>query len=153
MFWLLHLLFSFLSSFFFAVIFDAPKRLFVSAGIVGSCGWMVFEVLNYHYSMNAIYASMFGSLILGIVSHLMARFHKEPVIIFMVPGIIPLVPGGVAFDATKNLIILNYGKAMNLMFEVTLVAGAIAVGLLFADQLSKFLISKPKRKSHDKRPV
>lgn len=38
----------------------------------------------------------------------MARKQKEPAIIFMVTGIIPLVPGGLAYDATKNLVLLNF---------------------------------------------
>ena len=58
----------------------------------------------------------------------------------MVTGIIPLVPGGLAYDATKNLVLLHFGKAINTMLEVTL-AGAIALGLLFADQISKIVIS------------
>ena len=61
----------------------------------------------------------------------------------MVTGIIPLVPGGLAFDATKNLVLLQFGKAINTMLEVTLIAGAIALGLLFAIkfQKSSFLVS------------
>ena len=39
--WLLNLLFSFTASFFFAVVFDAPKKLFLPAGIVGALGWMM----------------------------------------------------------------------------------------------------------------
>ena len=58
----------------------------------------------------------------------------------MVPGIIPLVPGGLAFDATKNLVLLDFSKAINTMLEVTLIAGAIALGL-FADQISKIILS------------
>lgn len=63
----------------------------------------------------------------------------------MVPGIIPLVPGGLAFDATKNLILIQFSKAINTMLEVTLIAGAIALGLLFADQISKLIITGTKR--------
>ena len=59
----------------------------------------------------------------------------------MVPGIIPLVPGGLAFDATKNLVLLDFSKAINTMLEVTLIVGAIALGLLFADQISKIILS------------
>ena len=35
----------------------------------------------------------------------MSRYYKRPMIIFIVAGIIPLVPGGLAYDATKNLVI------------------------------------------------
>lgn len=40
----------------------------------------------------------------------------------MVTGIIPLVPGGLAYDATKNLVLLNFSTAINTMLEVTLIA-------------------------------
>lgn len=80
-------------------------------------------------------------LALGLLSHYMARKQKEPAIIFMVTGIIPLVPGGLAYDATKNLVLLNFSTAINTMLEVTLIAGAIALGLLFADQISKLIVS------------
>ena len=96
-----------------------------------------YQGLNTH----TIYSSFFGSLALGLISHYMARTKREPAIIFMVPGIIPLVPGGLAFDATKNLVLLDFSKAINTMLEVTLIAGAIALGLLFADQISKIILS------------
>ena len=95
-----------------------------------------YQGLNTH----TIYSSFFGSLALGLISHYMARTKREPAIIFMVPGIIPLVPGGLAFDATKNLVLLDFSKAINTMLEVTLIAGAIALGL-FADQISKIILS------------
>ncbi|RIL71391.1 threonine/serine exporter family protein [Staphylococcus devriesei] len=141
MFWILNLLFSFMSSFFFCVIFDAPRRLYLSCGFVGAFGWMVYILFYHGFSIHTIYSSFLGSLALGLISHYMARRKKEPAIIFMVPGIIPLVPGGLAFDATKNLVLLEFGQAINTMLEVTLIAGGIALGLLFADQISKIIIS------------
>lgn len=141
MFWIFNFIFSFLASLFFCVIFDAPRKLYFACGFVGACGWMVYTVLFNGFELHTIYSSFFGSLALGLLSHYMARLKKEPVIIFMVTGIIPLVPGGLAYDATKNLVLLHFGKAINTMLEVTLIAGAIALGLLFADQISKIVIS------------
>ena len=54
-----------------------------------------------------------GSLILGLLSHTMSRRYKRPVIIFIVPGIIPLVPGGAAYEATRFLVSNNYTSAVN----------------------------------------
>lgn len=141
MFWILNFVFSFLASLFFCVIFDAPRKLYLSCGFVGSCGWMVYILFYDGLQVHTIYSSFFGSLALGLLSHYKARHMKEPVIIFMVTGIIPLVPGGLAYDATKNLVLLHFSRAINTMLEVTLIAGAIALGLLFADQISKIVIS------------
>jgi len=140
--WLLHLLFSFTASFFFAVLFDAPKRLFFFAGVAGATGWTVSRILLDLFSMHEIYATMFGTLVLGIVCHLMARLLKEPATMFMVPGIIPFVPGGLAYEATSLLVQFEYNQSLNTMLEVILIAGAVAVGLLFSDQLSKMFIHK-----------
>lgn len=141
MFWILNFIFSFLASLFFCVIFDAPRKLYLSCGVVGACGWMIYILFYNGLQVHTIYSSFFGSLALGLLSHYMARYKKEPAIIFMVTGIIPLVPGGLAYDATKSLVLLHFNKAINTMLEVTLIAGAIALGLLFADQISKIIIS------------
>ena len=145
MFWILNLIFSYLAALFFGVIFDIPKRLYHTTGIVGACGWIVYTIFYDTLEFHTIYSNFFGGLALGLLSHVMARYKKEPVILFMVPGIIPLVPGALAFDATKNLILIQFSKAINTMLEVTLIAGAIALGLLFADQISKLIITGTKR--------
>ena len=58
----------------------------------------------------------------------------------MVPGIIPLVPGGLAFDATKNLVLLDFSKAINTMLEVTLILAPLRSAYV-ADQISKIILS------------
>ena len=58
----------------------------------------------------------------------------------MVPGIIPLVPGGLAFDATKNLVLLDFSKAINTMLEVTLIVWRHCARLI-TDQISKIILS------------
>ena len=70
----------------------------------------------------------------------------------MIPGIIPLVPGGLAFDATKNLVLLEFSKAINTMLEVTLIVGAIALGLLFADHFFKLMLSDKYKLSRHRKP-
>lgn len=145
LFWISHFFFSYIASLFFCIIFDAPKRMYFYAGFVGACGWTVYIILYSGLHIHTIYASFFSSLTLGLISHIMARLKKEPVIIFMIPGIIPLVPEGLAFDTTKSLIILQFSKAVPTMLEVTLIAGAIAMGLLFADQIARLVITSKSK--------
>lgn len=152
MFWILNLVFSCTASLFFGVIFDVPKRLYNTVGFVGASGWMIYTLFYETFELHTIYSSFFGSLVLGILSHIMARVKKEPVILFMIPGIIPLVPGGLAFDATKNLVLLEFSKAINTMLEVTLIAGAIALGLLFADHFFKLILSDKYKLSRHRKP-
>jgi uncharacterized membrane protein YjjB (DUF3815 family) len=121
------------------VIYDAPKKLFIPAGFAGAMGYMVYFVLTESFHMDSIYTSLLGSLTLGLLSHIMSRIFKAPVVIFMIPGIIPLVPGSIAFRATQQLVTLQFTDATNTFIRAILVAGAIALGLLISDQLSKTL--------------
>lgn len=69
----------------------------------------------------------------------MSRILKSPVVIFMIPGIIPLVPGSLAYKAMQQLVTLNFTEANNTFIRTILIAGSIALGLLLSDQLSKTL--------------
>ncbi|WP_398573646.1 threonine/serine exporter family protein, partial [Staphylococcus epidermidis] len=60
--------------------------------------------------------------------------------IFMVTGIIRLVPGGVGYDGSKNLVLLEFGKGIKRMVEVRLIGGGIGLGLLFGDEICKMVI-------------
>lgn len=133
---LLNIFFSFGASFFFALLFSAPKHLLVPAGIVGAVGWEMYQ-LGLYFDTSVVQASMIGGFFIGIMSHYMTRKFLSPVIIFIVPGIIPLVPGGTAYEAIKNLVLNNYHEAILTMIKVTLISSAIALGLLIADLLSK----------------
>lgn len=136
-------IFSFLTAFCFAFVYDSPKRLFIPAGLCGGCGYIIYHVATVILNVDSIYASLLGSFTLGILSHIMARVMKSPVIIFMVPGIIPLVPGSIFFKAAQKLLTLDFNEANVIFIRATLIAGAIAVGLLFSDQFAKSFIRKP----------
>ncbi|MGT0197923.1 threonine/serine exporter family protein [Staphylococcus aureus] len=93
------------------------------------------------FNVHTIYSTFFGSLALGLLSHYMARKQKEPAIIFMVTGIIPFI-WWLSIRCYKkfSLIKFQHSNKYNVL-EVTLIAGAIALGLLFADQISKLIVS------------
>lgn len=140
---ILMFIFSFLTAFCFAFVYDAPKRLFVPARLCGGCGYIVYYIATVLLNVDSIYASLLGSFTLGILSHIMARLVKSPVILFMIPGIIPLVPGSIFFKAAQKLLTLDFVQASDIFIRATLIAGAIAVGLLFSDQIAKSFIRKP----------
>lgn len=123
---------SFLATMLFSILFNAPRRLLLACGFVGAMGWIIYK-LTFDADLGKVLASFLGSFILGLMSHVMSRRYKRPVIIFIVPGIIPLVPGGLAYEATRFLVSNEYTHAVNTFLEVTLISGAIAFGILCAE--------------------
>ena len=132
LFYLFHFTISFISTVLFSIIFNAPKKLLVACGFVGAVAWTIYQ-FTVVMDLGKVGASFLGSLILGLMSHTMSRRYKRPVIIFIVPGIIPLVPGGAAYEATRYLVSNNYTYAVNTFLEVTLISGAIAFGILVSE--------------------
>lgn len=132
LFYLFHFTISFISTVLFSIIFNAPKKLLVACGFVGAVAWTIYQ-FTVGMDLGKVGASFLGSLILGLMSYTMSRRYKRPVIIFIVPGIIPLVPGGAAYEATRYLVSNNYTYAVNTFLEVTLISGAIAFGILVSE--------------------
>lgn len=58
-------------------------------------------------------------------------------IIFNIPGLVPLVPGATAYQAVRALVLGNFDQALSLTFRVAMVAGAIAVGFMMAQLLAE----------------
>ena len=63
--------------------------------------------------------------------------YKKPILIFYVAGIIPLVPGGVAYNAMRSFIESDYFGGVELSAEVMILSGGIAIGLMFSEVMNQ----------------
>lgn len=122
----------------FGILFNAPKHSLFQCGMVGMFSWMVYYIL-VEQGLDAVPASLFGSILVGILSQLCAKIFKMPIIIFNVSGIIPLVPGGLAYDAMRKFVENDYYTAVQLSAKVMLLAGAIAIGLMFSEVIHQLM--------------
>jgi uncharacterized membrane protein YjjB (DUF3815 family) len=127
---------SFIATAAFGVIFNAPKETLIKCGLVGMGGWIIYYITE-DYKGDAVLATLAATLFVGIVSQELAKFYKTPVIIFSVSGIIPLVPGGLAYDTMRNFVENDYFSAINLGAKVTLLSGSIAFGLVFSEVINQ----------------
>ncbi|MBA9027994.1 MULTISPECIES: threonine/serine exporter family protein [Bacillaceae] len=123
---------SFIASAAFGIIFNAPKETLVKCGFIGMAGWSVYYIL-YVRDVSSIVATLVASLVVAIISQFLAKLYKMPVIIFSVAGIIPLVPGGISYNAMRHFVENDYNTAIQLAAKVVMLSGAIAMGLLFSE--------------------
>ena len=94
-----HLLFSFLATVTFGIITNIPRKALVACGITGMTGWMIYYVLTQTFDASQTFANFLGTVGLGIASIFFSRYKKMPMIIFYIPSLVPLVPGGKRFGA------------------------------------------------------
>ncbi|EUJ51026.1 threonine/serine exporter family protein [Paenilisteria rocourtiae] len=137
MFWtiLMQLAFSFLATLAFAIITNVPRRSLIECGLTGTFGWMTYWILM-HLDAGTTMSTLAGAFVVAIASFFFAKSKRLPVTIFNVPGIVPLVPGGLAYQAVRNFVLGDYLEAISFSVRVALVAGAIAAGLVLSEVLN-----------------
>ncbi|TWE04830.1 uncharacterized membrane protein YjjB (DUF3815 family) [Neobacillus bataviensis] len=127
---------SFLATAAFGILFNAPKESLIKCGLIGMGGWLIYFLLE-GYNHDPIAATLAATIFIALLSQEMAKLYKMPVIIFSVAGIIPLVPGGLAYDAMRNIVENNYNDAIARAARVLMLAGSIAFGLVFSEVINQ----------------
>ena len=71
----------------------------VFGAIVGGLGWTVYSVTIAVGQSAGTQSYFWGALVVAILSEILALVQKKPATIYLVPGLLPLVPGGGMFAA------------------------------------------------------
>ncbi|MCM3762570.1 threonine/serine exporter family protein [Alkalihalobacillus oceani] len=133
------LLFCFIATVAFGVIFNVPKRVLWVGGAIGALAWFLYSTLPT-LGITVVFATAVAALASATCSHVMAKLYRVPVTTFSIPGIIPLVPGSKAYFTMLAFVDGDYLNGLQIGIETMLQAGAIAAGLVFA--LSVFSLGK-----------
>ncbi|MCM3162500.1 threonine/serine exporter family protein [Metabacillus litoralis] len=139
---------SFIASAAFGIIFNAPVQALFRCGFAGMVGWMIYIGL-FEYSNDSVFASLIASFVIAIISQYYAKKHKTPVIIFNVSGIIPLVPGGLAYDAMRQVVENDYNAAIPLAAKAFMISGAIAIGLVLSEVMNQIIRKAKQKRNHE----
>lgn len=140
-----HMLLSFIAAAGFGIIFNAPRQSLIQCGFVGMAGWMVYRLMT-DADFDVILAAFSGAFVVSLIGHVMAKHYKTPIIIFIVAGIIPLVPGGSAYDTMRRVVSNDYSGAIPLAMKAFIISGAIAMGLVFAEVFVQITMKRIIRK-------
>ncbi|PAV31321.1 hypothetical protein CIL05_01320 [Virgibacillus profundi] len=142
---IIQLITSFIASAGFGILFNAPRQALIQCGLVGMSGWMLYYWVVFT-GMDVVPATIFAAMLVAVLSQICAKFYKKPIIIFNVSGIIPLVPGGMAFNAMRHFVENDYLTAVELSAKVMLLAGGIAIGLMFSEVVNQVVRKFPAKR-------
>ena len=105
---LVSIFFSYIATTAFAVLFNAPKRTLIPVGLIGAVGWSVYLLMRDYFSYSSPLSIFCGTVVLSLMSELFARIYKQPVTLFTIPGIVPLVPGLPIYQGMYYMIMRRY---------------------------------------------
>jgi len=135
---LLAFLFAFCSTVGFSILFHVPKKLIAAAGLVGALGWLTYTYFIISGSGN-ILACFAGSCVVALISDIFSRAFKDAATIFIIPGILPLVPGAGMYYTMLAILEGDVDKTASAGTETLMMAGSIAVALLAVASVIKLL--------------
>ncbi|NJN54818.1 MAG: threonine/serine exporter [Anaerolineae bacterium] len=135
----------------FAVLFNVPRHLLLGCALAGGVGHVV-RTVGISLGLPLEGATLVAATAVGFLSEWLAKRYQSPRIVFSVPGVIPMVPGVLAYQAMlgvfelAGLIQLTGDPAANVMVStavfgiktglvlIALALGIIAPNLLFRRQ-------------------
>jgi uncharacterized membrane protein YjjB (DUF3815 family) len=135
------------ATFSFCVLFNIKGKNMFVASLGGGLGWLIYLLL-LHFELTETSSLFFASITLGIFSEIMARVLKTPVTTFIVPALIPLVPGGGMYYTMLESVQGNIYTSLETGLQTLSNAGALAVGIVFVSSISRIIntikVKEPK---------
>lgn len=130
----------------FAVIFNCPRQKVYLGGFCGGVAWVVYSFV-YVSTINELLGVFFGAVAAAVLSRVLSYRHMAPSTLFLIPGIVPLVPGSLMYKTMKGVLETNIYDTFIEASRAIKFAGVIAVAivLVFSLPYSVFEIGKQKK--------
>lgn len=133
-------------SYFFCGIFNGRGRALFFGALGGVIGWGVYLLTGGSFPEDLI-SYLIASMVITLYSEVLARIKKAPTTVFLVPSLIPLVPGGHLFYTMQFFINKQYYLFAQRGLYTISVAGVLALGIMLATTVTKPIFDAMKGKS------
>lgn len=132
-----HFIYAFTCTIGFAIIFNTPKNSLIKAGLSGAIGWTIYT-LAFQYSASAVFSTFAGAFFVALSGEIFAIKDKNPITVYIIPGIVPLVPGYSLYYTMLSVLENDNTTAAARGGEALMVAIAIAAALTIILSLNAF---------------
>ncbi len=122
----------------FAYFFQISKYDIAWSSLAGGLGWVVFLLVQRNFD-SSVAPSFAGALCVGLASEFLAVAFRKPATVYIVPAVIPFVPGGGMYQTMLYSVLGNMDAAAVTGFRTLSAAAAIAVGIAIASSLARLL--------------
>ena len=123
------LLLAFLGSVGFALRFHLRKTLIIPASIGGIMSWGIYLLSHQVWQQGIFISCLVASLCVALYSEVLARKLKAPAMLFLIPGIVPLIPGSNLYYSMSNAVAGQWDVAKDYSIRMIEFALGIAIGI------------------------
>lgn len=124
-----HFIFAAVATAGFAVFFNVPLKLLFPSAVVGGIGWVVYLAIM-ELTNNTSLSGFIAAASVSAMSEILARKLYQPAILFVISGILPLIPGIGLYNTMLAIIQEDYLLAATKGASAMLLSCSIALGVL-----------------------
>lgn len=146
---LLEIISSFVGSLGFGILFNIRGKSLYLASLGGVLGWFTYRSLSIYNITSSSSAIFIATICISIFSEVMARLEKQPVTVYIIAAMIPLVPGSGMFYTTYEAVQGNLSNALHIGIKTLYDAGFIATGIILVSTIAR-IVKKVQLKNHKK---
>ena len=137
---LFNLALGFMSGIGFTSLINIPKRSILVASVISGVGWLLYN-LGVEADYSKVTAAFLATIAIEVLSEVSSRIFKDAASVYIIPSILPLVPGAGMYYAMLAFVEKDYQLAASTANEVFFIAGAIALSLLATGSVMKMIFS------------
>lgn len=115
-----------------SVNLEVPKKYLTIVGIVGAIGWTTY-LIGMYFNLPEIFSYFLSALVVTILSLILSKVLNAVSTIFLIPGILPIVPGIAMYKMIYSLINNNNADAIHYLLQAIFIAVGIALAIFITE--------------------
>lgn len=119
------------------IIFNIPKRHIIADAVVGAIGWYCY--LLCLKATGIVFATLFASMLVAFLSSVLARIMRAPTTVFLIPGILSMVPGTSIYRVVYYIIHNDQENTRYYLMETLQIAAMIVFAILIVETVFRVI--------------
>ena len=132
-----------------SINFEVPKKYIPLVGIVGAVAWGTYLLCKY-FNLPDIFSYFISTLAVAILSMIFSKLLNAVSTIFLIPGILPTVPGIAMYKMVYYLINNNPSEATYYLLQAILITAGIALAIFITESIKSVKIIRKEKINENK---
>lgn len=116
----------------FSMLYGVPRSCYLSCAVTGCICWLVYSLLERCGVTLACFVATFA---VTVLARGLAVRKKCPVLVFMIPGIFPMIPGAGIYWTAYYLVMDQVEAALSTGYAAVKCAAALVLGIVLAFEI------------------
>lgn len=120
-----------LGSLGFSLVFNIGKKHLIPAALGGLLSWGVYLFCMCVPGIGVLMATVIASACSQVYSEILARLYKTPTTVFVIPAVVPLIPGGSLYNTMYAAVMKDWVQFRSFGIQTVWGTLGISIGLSF----------------------